>query len=295
MVNARYFINLGRPQNALIPVVSFFIGYLFIYQSAESVRTLLFIGVSIFLLSMFATVQNDIEDYDIDKSNGRASGLHGSTPIKYWHALIYMYVLLLIACVLLLLINTASVWAVSFFTVLLVFAYNKAPLYLSRKPLSSIVVMTITAVTMPIILGLLLSTNNSIGMAGVFLASALSLQRLSIIILKDYKDVKGDAIHKKQTFLLQYGYVATKKVSIIVGLIGYVCLLISSILIFENRIFLLFFAMLYGFLSYQNLSLRLSLKESYSEHNSSIFLKVIKRNYQADLLILITLLLNIFI
>lgn len=285
--------KIGRPQNALIPIVSFAIAITYYGSYNSNLGDILSVVGIVLFISMYATIQNDIEDYDIDKSNGRSNGLHGSSAISRRSASMYMYLLLIFSFVAMFIINDIYVWIITLLTILFVFAYNKSPFYLSRKPIASIVVMTVTAVTLPSILGLLMSSN-TIGNFGALLVLALSAQRLSIIVLKDYKDVTGDALHGKQTFLLRYGYTQTKKVSVIMGILGYMFIFTIIITQLNSIVIALLFTIIYGFISYKNILTRLGLADSFRKANSVIFLKVIKKNYQADLLIFMTLLINVF-
>ncbi|MCA9325899.1 UbiA family prenyltransferase, partial [Candidatus Saccharibacteria bacterium] len=56
--------------------------------------------------------------------------------------------------------------------------------------------------------------------AAVLLGLGLSLNRLSLSLLKDYKDAPGDAKAHKRTFLLRYGGTLTARLSLGLAVVG---------------------------------------------------------------------------
>ncbi|MDQ5958799.1 MAG: geranylgeranylglycerol-phosphate geranylgeranyltransferase [Patescibacteria group bacterium] len=219
-------IKMSRPQNALMPVTAFFFGS-FIgnpYIEVLNDRTYYYSFLTVLFLSMFATLHNDLEDYSIDKANGRDYGLHGKDAVE--KKTVKQFCWLLILGTLFSAFLSGQFEIVSIFAILsllFAYAYNSKPLRLSRKPNLSIISLTFCMATLPLLLGYYLGSIGS-SYSYLILVSILVgtfLQRFAISMLKDYKDVKGDKEHNKKTFLIAFGPRITRFVSIIVSIFGY--------------------------------------------------------------------------
>ena len=90
--------------------------------------------------------------------------------------------------------------------------YSLKPFEVSHKGELAILLLPLGYVVFPILLGVY-STGNTLNSFAIVLICALYLQFISRIILKDYRDVKGDARFGKKTFLLKYGNKLTCRVA----------------------------------------------------------------------------------
>lgn len=209
------FVALARPSNFLLPMLAVIAGFLFNGLEVNSDLYVALLGL--FLLHSAVTIWNDIEDRQIDKLNGVDTLLTRSTT---WLQPARWVVAGLVAgsfvCCLLLPFAAAA-WLVGFF--ILSWAYNTQPLRLSLRPLSSIVVLGLCYGFVPIMLGA--SSAGQITSQIILLAVFWSIGRVSLSILKDYKDAVGDAKSSKKTFLLVYGNRTVRLISLAFGVIAF--------------------------------------------------------------------------
>lgn len=87
---------------------------------------------------------------------------------------------------------------------LLNYAYSIKPLQISRRGGLAPLLLPLGYVLLPYLLGYGL-VSQAVTKSGWFLLASLYLQFMGRIILKDHRDVKGDAAHGKRTFLLRHG------------------------------------------------------------------------------------------
>jgi 4-hydroxybenzoate polyprenyltransferase len=207
------YIELLRPYIALPPLLAFLIGERAINQP-DNRSTFIMAALVLLLVVVAATVYNDIEDREIDRDNRLPRHLF-STYTSVDKATIAAAGMYAIAAVLA--VRSGNQYIIVFVSagLLLSWAYNSAPLRLSRRPLSSILTLGVSYGALPIMLG-----GHSTTIFMYELAFSWFLQRCGISILKDYKDVTGDAKHQKRTFLLTYGAKATAITSLLLGASG---------------------------------------------------------------------------
>ena len=210
--------SLARPKNTVPPVLSVIIGYALANQSQMFGLPLFIACISIILLNGYATIQNDLIDLTIDADSGRSSALINHT-IDTASLRLVNYVILLIALALPLLINDKTMFVYLALYVVGISLYNLPPFYASRRPLASITLLALLFSTLPIIIGLHVAGEQRVGRYALFLTVSFLL-RFSISMLKDYKDYSGDKKHHKRTFLVGYGPVVTKRVTLLFSLIG---------------------------------------------------------------------------
>jgi 4-hydroxybenzoate polyprenyltransferase len=134
-------------------------------------------------------------------------------------------------------------------------AYNAPPLLLSRRPIASIVLLGAYYTTLPLLFGVLMG-GGKLGSGFVVLCLSLTLQKVSVSLLKDYKDEAGDRQYGKQTFLIVYGRHAVAWSSIITGLVGYI---VTAWFIYAYHALPWHLAVLLGFGVVANIYLRLML------------------------------------
>lgn len=207
-------VRLSRLFDAAFPLVSLFLGAAVAGRlNNHGLFLLVFVAV---ILNSVAMIWNDIEDRKVDADNGRPELAKSSTALLQR---LKMYVLILVGVSLLLawLVNT-TVFIFAVATLGIIWVYNSKPFQVSRRPILSIIVLSGAGAFLPYLFGLSLGSIEIYALAaGIFWWSG----RISLSVLKDYKDARGDARHHKKTFLLCYGVHKVALVSVISLLIGY--------------------------------------------------------------------------
>ena len=217
--------ELTRPGNALGPLLGLSIGR---FASGYGGWHGYVISLVILLLiHSAATVQNDIEDIDIDKTNKRHTALTDGT-VTIQQAQTYFWVMsygALLLCLLSPARRVTLLFVAMFF--IISWLYNKAPFYLSRRPISSIICMGLSYGGLPMAFGYV---SEGAPVSGKMLTFAVAwfILRVSTSIMKDYKDANGDKLHGKQTFFLKYGRRTTASVSLLSGSLGYLAAIILT-------------------------------------------------------------------
>lgn len=209
-------IRLSRPFDVMYPILSLFIGIALAGQLNNHQVYLLILVVA--LLNSCAMIWNDIEDKQIDNDNGRNEII--SSSIKLIQRLkAYTLLMILLALIISYSINIYA-FLLSMITVLVIWIYNSMPIRASRRPIMSIIILSCAGAFLPYILGLTIDPQKfswHMLIAGLFWWFA----RMSLSVLKDYKDAWGDAKNHKKTFLLKYGARWVAKISTACLIIGY--------------------------------------------------------------------------
>jgi 4-hydroxybenzoate polyprenyltransferase len=212
-----YFIETIRPYNMVSGVLLFTIGFFF--KGGHVITWNYFIGIiTIMFLFAFATIQNDIEDINIDKINAPNKAI-SSGKLDLKEASIVNTIILVI----ILLLGLYNFPHNLFFIISalsLTWLYNKPPFYLSRKPFSSMFVMAVMYSSLPFWYGYSLYYSFTFTNYLLYLILFWFLIRISVSILKDFKDVEGDKLYNKRTFYLAFGEKYTALVSIITFCLG---------------------------------------------------------------------------
>lgn len=202
------FIKLSRPYNALLPLVALVAGYTI--ADAQHTAKLILVMAIFAVLHGVVTIWNDIEDEAGDKFNGitRMAAVRAAGHRRH-----YIITISILSAVSLLL---GAIVLPFFATVLLCgylvigWLYNSRPARLCARPIGSMVVMWLGYGFVPFALGASLGHWSG---EVVVLGLAWATARLSLSLLKDYKDAKGDAKAAKKTFLLVYGHRRTAQLS----------------------------------------------------------------------------------
>ncbi len=215
-------MRLFRPFNAIAVIASFLCGYFYVAGEVSEAYVLYGVAALIFAHSA-TTLQNDIYDAKIDKDNKR-KGLLQTGHLSTVHAKRIVFHASVMALAVVALTDKKydmALWVLGL--LFLGWAYNAPPLRLSLRPFASISILGVYYAALPFLFGIFLvgsmHANVAIFMAGLF------LQRVATSMLKDYKDVKGDALHGKRTFLLAYGAKATATASLLLYAFGVMCVL----------------------------------------------------------------------
>lgn len=207
-------IRLSRLFDAAFPIVSLLLGAA-VVGKLNSQGLFLLVAVVVILNSV-AMIWNDIEDRRVDADNGRPELIKASSAVLH-RLKIYVVILAGLSLLLAWLANPVSLF-VAIATLGVIWLYNSKPIQASRRPVLSIVVLSGAGAFLPYLFGL------SLGTTEVYMLAAGAfwwLGRISLSVLKDYKDARGDARHQKKTFLLCYGARKVAAVSAVCALIGY--------------------------------------------------------------------------
>lgn len=208
-------IGYARPLNAVQPLLGVYLGYLL--AGASNVQLLLAAMVSVFVIHSVVTVWNDIEDELGDRKGGRYHVASWRKHPVYVHLPVVAVIVVgaSIAVVELYSVLTAALIGV---LVLLGWIYNARPIQASHRPVASMAVLFLSYGLLPVLIG------GSIGGHHVLVALfALfwGINRLSLSLLKDYKDALADAKSHKKTFLLVFGGKRTAWLSLVCADVGF--------------------------------------------------------------------------
>jgi len=208
-------------------VLLFNIGF---FLATDKINANYFVGVAVIILAFaYATLQNDVEDIAIDRINAPNS-IIASGKLSFEEVSNFNTVLLL-GLLVLSLYNFPRHLIPVLFTIIIIWLYNKPPLLLSRKPISSIIILALMYSTVPLYYGYYSSGAMVVNHYLFLLILAWFFVRISVSILKDYKDAHGDKIYNKRTFYLTFGGRMTALGSMICGLLGYLGILTAIFLI----------------------------------------------------------------
>lgn len=282
---SKAYVELLRPYNIPILLSSFLIGYFFLDNLNLHID--LFLGMLIIILAnSFATVQNDIQDFEIDSINSPKSPLQ--QKIISLSEAKRLQILLGLFLILVGLVKPVPHILFGILALIISWLYNKPPFQLSRKPVWSIVILGVTSTILPMTYGF--SLNNET-ITSIFLIALLLwfFIRISISVLKDYKDVSGDKKLGKKTFYLVFGDKVTSLVSIICSFLAYIGIFWISLIIRPLNWILLLPLILVIYTSLTRIKL-LSAKNE-AEANK-IFFKVFSGENQLEALYLLWLIIS---
>jgi 4-hydroxybenzoate polyprenyltransferase len=148
---------------------------------------------------------NDYADYEIDLVNLKGDA---DRPLVTGSATRREIISIATLCgVLAVFLCVFLKWQSGVFMVILLLlniSYSIKPFQISRRGGIAPLFLPIGYVALPVYLGCALSINHWAS-AATIITIGLYLQFIGRIILKDYRDVKGDKAHGKMTFLLRHG------------------------------------------------------------------------------------------
>jgi 4-hydroxybenzoate polyprenyltransferase len=179
-------------------------------------------------LFIISTSINDMADVEIDRINlpkdKRRPLVVSETTTKNLKLLIVG--VLLIALVAAYLINPKLILLVCL-SVFLSYIYSFPPVRISYRGIIAPILLPINYILLPVVIGF--SFNGQPNLDAVVLLVGLYISFIGRIILKDFRDVKGDRKYGKKTFLVRHGAPKTCLVAAISWIIG--DLIISSLFI----------------------------------------------------------------
>ena len=228
----RDFVEIIRPYNMLSRVLIFSIGFFWINNN-NGIWGDYFIGILVLILGFaFATIQNDIEDLPIDRINSPDKAL-ASGRLHLQEAINFNYIILISLLALSLyhfphhIVPVLIMLSVSWL-------YNKPPFILSRKPFMALIILGLMYSTVPLLYGYYLRNGEYFGVSFLYLIICWFFLRVSIVLLKDFKDSKGDREYGKKSFYSSFGTARTIWVSMIFFCLSSVG--IMSILFYSKKL-----------------------------------------------------------
>lgn len=191
-----------------------------------------------------ATTMNDIADRKIDSVNHPTSKgrplITGEATEKDLY-FVHLFAVAIVALFALLIgINALIILVLS---LLINYIYSLPPLKLSYRTHFAPLILSVAYVFIPYWLGATVTHSEIRGQELFFIIGLLFLF-FGRIILKDFRDRKGDALYGKPTFLLKYGKIATCWLSFVSIIFGNIFLFIglatkNPIILFTLELFLI--------------------------------------------------------
>ena len=205
----------------------------------QSVSTVIFavrFALSMFVIATWyinATALNDYADYEIDKINLKSDPDRPLVQGQSSHRqLKYIAVFAALATAIAAYFIGVFGFVVTLIMLCLNMAYSVTPMQISRRGGLAPALLPLAYIGLPLSLSIsILGSQYSPKLVVMFIALYLIFE--SRILLKDYRDVVGDAKYGKRTFLLNRGNLATSVTSAICLIIGIVFLV--SALGFSRR------------------------------------------------------------
>jgi 4-hydroxybenzoate polyprenyltransferase len=279
-------VGLSRPYNTISGALLFLIGF-FLTPGRHILTIDCFVALMVICLGFtYATIQNDLIDVEIDAINSPEKSLVNGA-IKAKEASLLAQLLLVLMLALSLYHAPRHILQVMSMLVL-IWSYNMPPLLFSRKPIASIIILSLLYAVFPLVYGFLISDSARFPTVYIVLIVFWFLIRISVAVLKDFKDEVGDKKYGKRTFFLTYGYAKTIWLSTVSYLLGGIGIL--GILTHYRQVGWLMFLPLVLFL--YTIWLRVGLwKATDSKELARRFHQIFFAQHQSDLTFLLCLLL----
>lgn len=228
--------GLLRVRTFLLLVIYSLLGYAFgSYQQGgwDVLSELRFVIIIIVIGAWYinGTALNDFADYEIDKINLKKSSerplLDNTISRK---ELIYVALGVVLFAILGSIYLGRNAIILTSAMILLNVAYSIKPIAISHRGVLAISLLPLGYVLYPVLLGIWANDMKiDFSMQVLTLILGLYLQFVSRIILKDFRDVKGDKKFGKKTFLLLYGQKVTCLISQITLVLGIIILFAGNL------------------------------------------------------------------
>ncbi len=216
----KLYLRMLRYRVAIMLLLFFFLGIAFHLQITSLHLSYLWAVIALASSYVAATSINDIVDQDIDRVNHPLSKgrplITGEATKRDLILVHLMAVLTALTIGILLGIQATIIIAITLF---INYIYSAPPIRLSYRTHLAPLILALAYVAIPYSLGVVVAGSNFYSADWLFLAGLISLF-IGRIILKDFRDRKGDTLYGKPTFLLKYGKSATCLVSLIAVLSG---------------------------------------------------------------------------
>ncbi len=204
--------EIGRPWNALVFAIMTAIG--FSLSGGGSAYAFLASCIAAFLIYLGGSTVNDLFDLEVDRHNMAYRPLHRK-DFSVDKALRFSEVTCLAALLISATVNVALLFWNLFFIVAAM-AYSVPPLRFVSRGILAQFYLGFTTVVLPMASGVLAATGGRFTLSAdaVLLAVSLFMLFSFVLIIKDFKDLEGDAKGGKRTFLLTVGEHSGKKVAL---------------------------------------------------------------------------------
>jgi geranylgeranylglycerol-phosphate geranylgeranyltransferase len=229
------YLGLVKLQNALATFIFFVLGLSvennLINFKTDVVKFFVVVMVSYSYCSIF----NDINDIKIDKINSPKRPLpSGKISLKLAEKLLYINLLIVIIVGFLFGINYLFLGLI-YITVGYLYSSNKKRI--SDKGYFGLVLLTIAYYVLPYIFAL--SIKQKVSASDYLIFLSLILMGSSRLLLKDFKDMKGDLTYKKITPLLISGASRILKISFLLYVFGALLLLFCFTFFLKKEVLIL--------------------------------------------------------
>jgi 4-hydroxybenzoate polyprenyltransferase len=202
-------VRMARYRTTLTLVTFMLAGFVWHRQRPELTAGLILAGFALAAIYASLTSVNDLADERIDRVNLRG---HADRPLVAASAS-RRDLVVLAGCAAA--VGVVCAWLASpvagglvLLSVVLYAQYSLPPLRVSHRPLATPFALAFGYAVLPYVVGVTVA-GDAIGPRDALLLPALCCLFLSRIVLKDFRDRKGDALAGKPTFLLRYGKPAT--------------------------------------------------------------------------------------
>jgi len=231
-------IQLGRPWNALLTGLLALLGILLIPQGIPSSTIALGAFFTFFFAYMAGATVNDIFDILVDSINMPYRPLQQKTVSKK-EAWLFSLIMHAVALGLSFMLDFKLFLLVIAFFVLSIF-YSIPPVMFSRRSIWGQVELVVCTISLPIYSGIVLASNSFLPPVTVIPAlSTLSLFFIFLLILKDFKDILGDEIKSKGTFVSRKGETKALMVMVVGSVVFFSLTTLFFYQIFNNLFFIL--------------------------------------------------------
>ncbi len=221
------FIDLGRPWNAISVILVSFLGASLVSEASISLINYLILSVVILFIYMGSSCLNDIFDKAIDVINMPYRPLiRGSLKvIEAGYFATFCYIVGILISALISLPFFISILVMSLLSIM----YSVPPFSLKNKGFLGNLTLGFVSGFVTFYSGYVLIANNlSINPLILIIGILLGFLFTFFSVLKDFKDMKGDRIYRKNTLVVKYGV----RIPAIINLIGTIFFSILIILIF---------------------------------------------------------------
>lgn len=198
------FIELGRPWNGLILGFMTVIGAAFTSTTAIPLSSILLLFTPLFFAYIAGATVNNLIDQKVDEINMPYMPLQEGR-ISVNEARIFTVTFYILSIIISAIIGFKFLMVTLFF-IFLSLAYSIPPLAFEKRGILGNISLGIVTILVPAYAGAVFISNSfTQGMLFWETFLAYTLLFSIVIILKDFKDIKGDTIHGKKTFVVRVG------------------------------------------------------------------------------------------
>jgi 4-hydroxybenzoate polyprenyltransferase len=249
------------------------------YAGSVSINTFIAIFV-LFAWYLHAATSNDYADRKIDEVNlkgnkNRPLVTRSITKRNLW----ILHIVAGFASLLLSLIYGPTALLLTFIVLLMDYAYSFKPIRITDRGVLSQLMLPIAYVFFPLSLGYW--SVDTVNPYPWLLLAGLYTGFIARLMLKDFRDVKGDKMFGKRTFLLRHGRLATCYVSEFFGIVS---LIIMSVVISFSPGALIVLILGHGLASW---FLRVLSKTSQIDHQVKL-VKIIAKTANGSVIVILT-------